>query len=198
MSKRVTEGKSYQESEQEILNIAGKLFHKLGYHNTSMQNIADQAGMTKAALYYYFDSKEKILSEIYTQSITKVYNRLLLERENNEIEPVLTNTIRIIFEEMEDKPVDFLVLLQIGDFVKSEYAESVIEIRKKVFRVVKDAVEKSKELGTVRKDMDTMTITLHIFGSLNWAFYFHPERKKDAHKLTNEMVDLILNGILIK
>ncbi|WP_157254282.1 TetR family transcriptional regulator [Nonomuraea typhae] len=49
---------------QRILEAARTLFAARGYRATSMQAIADQVGITKAALYYHFDSKEEILRRL--------------------------------------------------------------------------------------------------------------------------------------
>ncbi|GAA4100264.1 TetR family transcriptional regulator [Nonomuraea soli] len=49
---------------QRILEAARTLFAARGYRATSMQSIADQVGITKAALYYHFDSKEEILRRL--------------------------------------------------------------------------------------------------------------------------------------
>jgi AcrR family transcriptional regulator len=44
-----------------ILTVAGQLFYEKGYDDTSTREIAEAAGLTKSALYYYIDRKEEIL-----------------------------------------------------------------------------------------------------------------------------------------
>jgi AcrR family transcriptional regulator len=44
--------------EQLILDVAGGAFAREGYHSASMDEIAEQAGVSKPMLYAYFDSKE--------------------------------------------------------------------------------------------------------------------------------------------
>ena len=44
-----------------ILEVASRHFRERGYSVTSMQEIADELGVTKAALYYHFESKIEIL-----------------------------------------------------------------------------------------------------------------------------------------
>ncbi|MER5323128.1 TetR family transcriptional regulator [Streptosporangium roseum] len=51
-------------TSQRILEAARALFAARGYRATSMQAIADEVGITKAALYYHFDSKEEILHQL--------------------------------------------------------------------------------------------------------------------------------------
>ncbi|MFC4123900.1 TetR family transcriptional regulator [Nocardia rhizosphaerae] len=51
-------------TSERILAAAGELFSRRGYRAASMQAIADEVGITKAALYYHFDSKEAILQRL--------------------------------------------------------------------------------------------------------------------------------------
>ncbi len=49
---------------EKILNAATELFAMSGYHGTSMKDIARLAGVNKALLFYYFNSKENLHHEI--------------------------------------------------------------------------------------------------------------------------------------
>lgn len=51
-------------TSERILEAARALFAARGYRATSMQAIADEVGITKAALYYHFDSKDEILHRL--------------------------------------------------------------------------------------------------------------------------------------
>src|SRR5438105_12037232 len=51
--------------EADILRNAAELFHKKGYHATSMQDLANAVTLNKATLYHYFPSKEAILLRIH-------------------------------------------------------------------------------------------------------------------------------------
>ncbi|WP_077214928.1 TetR/AcrR family transcriptional regulator [Bacillus dakarensis] len=60
-----------------ILEQAMILFATKGYHSTSMQEVAEQAGVSKGGLYSYFSSKNELLIEIYRyyyQSIREQMN----------------------------------------------------------------------------------------------------------------------------
>ncbi len=49
------------EREQQIIDHARKLFSRGGFRETSLQDVADQLGLTRAAFYYYFKSKDELL-----------------------------------------------------------------------------------------------------------------------------------------
>src|SRR5262245_25280353 len=52
-------------TRERILNIALQLFSEQGYEGTSLREIAERLGVTKAALYYHFKSKEEILLALH-------------------------------------------------------------------------------------------------------------------------------------
>lgn len=53
-----------QERRQQLLTAAHRLFMKHGYRGTSTAQIAEEAGLTKGALYHHFHAKEDILFEL--------------------------------------------------------------------------------------------------------------------------------------
>jgi AcrR family transcriptional regulator len=54
------------DTRQEILDVATELFIEQGYEKTSLREIAERIGVTKAALYYHFPSKQQILEALVT------------------------------------------------------------------------------------------------------------------------------------
>ena len=52
------------DTRERILSVALRLFASQGYTNTSLREIADELGVTKAALYFHFKTKEEILHGI--------------------------------------------------------------------------------------------------------------------------------------
>src|SRR5215468_21202 len=52
-------------TKDKILDVALELFTEQGYDKTSLREIADRLGVTKAALYYHFERKEDILLELH-------------------------------------------------------------------------------------------------------------------------------------
>jgi AcrR family transcriptional regulator len=59
-----TPGSTAEETRARILAAAGALFADRGYAGTSIRDIAEHVGMTKAALYYHFESKQDVLAAL--------------------------------------------------------------------------------------------------------------------------------------
>jgi AcrR family transcriptional regulator len=55
-----------------ITRSALKLFGERGYQATSIQHIASEAGISKGLMYSYFESKEELLSELFSQYLERV------------------------------------------------------------------------------------------------------------------------------
>jgi TetR/AcrR family transcriptional regulator len=58
------------EPEIKILDAAKKVFELKGYSGARMQQIADEAGISKASLHYYFRSKENLFEHIFDETMT--------------------------------------------------------------------------------------------------------------------------------
>ena len=50
-----------QERKQQIMEAAQNVFSRAGFHKARMSDIAEQSGLSKGTLYWYFDSKEDII-----------------------------------------------------------------------------------------------------------------------------------------
>ena len=64
-AKRQAQAHDANSTRERILDIALDLFLAQGYDGTSLREIAEQLGVTKAALYYHFESKEGILMALH-------------------------------------------------------------------------------------------------------------------------------------
>ncbi|MFI5958499.1 TetR/AcrR family transcriptional regulator [Cryptosporangium sp. NPDC051539] len=59
-----TAGSTAEGTRQRILDAATELFEQRGFAGTSIRDLAVRVGMTKAALYYHFPSKEEVLAAL--------------------------------------------------------------------------------------------------------------------------------------
>lgn len=69
------------EARARILEVATPLFLSRGYADVSMQEIADAAGVTKAALYYHFRGKDALFAEVAQASINQFWEGIIARAE---------------------------------------------------------------------------------------------------------------------
>jgi AcrR family transcriptional regulator len=90
-----------EQTRGQILDTAQRLFTELGYDATSLQRIADEMGLTKAAVYYHFHAKSDILHAVMEPGIQRL--AVLLD----EAESIRSRRARV--ERLVAGFVDFLV-----------------------------------------------------------------------------------------
>ncbi len=131
-------------TEQEILEIARKHFVSKGFAAARMQEIADEAGINKAMLHYYFRSKDKLYHEIIKGTLNFMIPRLVkaVEYEGNFWDKVerLINTYIDTLSEHPDIPF----------FIMSELSQ-------KRERFIEELKKKSSHFPSAQKFMLEMT-----------------------------------------
>lgn len=70
-------------TEQQILDAAYRVFQKKGKAGARMQEIADEAGINKSMLHYYFRNKESLFRKIFLQSFSEFLGSVI---------PMMNNT----------------------------------------------------------------------------------------------------------
>lgn len=73
--------------------VALRLFTEQGYEATSLRQIADELGINKASLYYYFDGKEAIVQSLLEQRGDEAEELLAWVREQPRSPQLLTDAI---------------------------------------------------------------------------------------------------------
>lgn len=72
----MVKNKKDQTTEEAILAAAKKVFVQKGMAGARMQDIADEAGINKALLHYYFRNKEKLFEVIFMEAAQKLFPRI--------------------------------------------------------------------------------------------------------------------------
>ncbi|MBW5484034.1 TetR/AcrR family transcriptional regulator [Streptomyces bambusae] len=69
------------DTRQRIQDVALELFAEQGYEKTSLREIAERLGVTKAALYYHFKTKEEILISVFNDQTRPIDELIAWARE---------------------------------------------------------------------------------------------------------------------
>lgn len=65
-------GSKGEGNRQRIINAADNLFYRRGYNQTSFQDISDATGIPRGNFYYYFKTKEDILSAVVDYRVAEL------------------------------------------------------------------------------------------------------------------------------
>ena len=61
------------ERRQQLLDVALGVFARNGYHETSMNALASEAGVTKPVLYQHFESKHELFAQVLQQTGARLH-----------------------------------------------------------------------------------------------------------------------------
>jgi AcrR family transcriptional regulator len=65
-----------EERKEQILEAAMEVFARSGFHGARMDDIAKQAGLSKGALYWYFDGKDAIIQGIMDRMFAREFEQM--------------------------------------------------------------------------------------------------------------------------
>jgi AcrR family transcriptional regulator len=98
------------EPEKKILDAAKKVFELQGYVGARMQQIADEAGISKASLHYYFRSKENLFERIFDETMSDFMELVSTWSDDSEHwEDKLRNFILGFFDFLKTKSLLFIL-----------------------------------------------------------------------------------------
>lgn len=179
-------------TEERILSAAKKVFLKEGMAGARMQDIADEAGINKAMLHYYFRSKDKLFEKIFTELSQNFFPRLIriFESESSlfkKIEQFATEYI----DQMQKTPyLPIFVLNEVNRQPEVLIKKMMGDQKPPVKKFIED-VEKEIKKGVI-KPVNPFQLLLNIISLCVFPFVARPmfQMVTGAEKA---MVDKILD-----
>ena len=180
----------------EILAHATAVFCDKGYDAASMRDLSRATGMSLAGLYYYFESKEKLLHLIQKHAFETILASLRRRLEGIvDPEQRLRLLIQNHLEYFLANQKAMNVLSHEDEVLKNSYGTEVRAIKRAYYRVGLGLVE---DLMSERGVKSSARIAvLGLFGMMNWIYtWYNPRVDADAGALARQMSDIFLNGLL--
>ena len=190
----------------EILDYATEVFADKGYEGASMRDLSRLSGISLAGLYYYFDSKEKLLYFIQQHTFSIIVERLR-ERlaESTDPETRIRIFVRNHVEYSVAKQKAMKVLSHEDDALKNSYGTELAAIKREYYRICVGLVEElAKSEGSKADGGNTVfpggvsarIAVMGLFGMMNWLYtWYNPRIDPDAGVLAREISDIFLRGI---
>jgi TetR/AcrR family transcriptional regulator len=103
-------------TEDQIKEAARKVFLKKGFAGARMQEIADEAGINKAMLHYYYRSKQKLFEVIFEESLKQLFPRFnqILQSEKGVVDKIETFIFTYIDAIRENPHLPLFVLHELS------------------------------------------------------------------------------------
>jgi AcrR family transcriptional regulator len=180
----------------EILEHATVVFCEKGYEGASMRDLSRASGMSLSGLYYYFESKERLLFLIQKHTFTTIVRQLKARLENA---VDAEQRIRIfIFNHLDyflANPQSMKVLTHEAEALKNGFASELAAVKREYYRICVGLLDQLKTEGGLQ--FSTRVAVLSLFGMMNWIYTWHnPRVDADAQQLSREMGDIFLRGVM--
>ncbi len=159
-----------------IIEVARRHFVQRGFAATRMQDIADEAGVNKALVHYYFRSKEKLYQEIIIQTLDKMVPRLAAAMRTQgsfweKVEGIVSSYVSLLLEE-PDTP--FFIMSELSQ--KQERFLSELKKRAQFFPAIQEFVvsmHQEMEAGNIKK-VPPFHVMLNIMSMTVFPFIAKP------------------------
>ncbi len=183
--------------EEEFLRIAADKFGKHGYQATKLDEIAAEAGISRAAFYLYFPSKEELLHRMYNQVIAT--SQAAIEQIVAEDLPVPEKLRRIIRHQVRymatNIPLTRVFFSEIFN-LRPELGQWVQRANRAFGTVIERVVEEGVQKGELMP-VHPKRFTYALMGMCNWMHRWYRQGGEwTPDTLAEEFIRLLESGYL--
>lgn len=181
---------------QHILKRSAQIFAEHGFEGASIRDISRATGVSLSGLYYYFESKQKLLYLIQNTSFSFIMARLQSRLEKvQEPEARLRVLVQNHIEYFLSHPNEMKVLSHEEDVLEPPYREEVAAIKRRYYAVAREIFDGLATEG-LAEGLNPRVAVLSLFGMMNWIYKWHNAKvDPNAEELTNAIVQIFLHGV---
>ena len=181
---------------EKILHSAVDLFYKIGYLPTTMDAIAESVGATKPFVYYHFENKSELLSEIARRTLrewlgvtTRVVDMALPPTEALSL--ATQQFTLIVLDRYKLVSIYFREQLNLP----KEVAEEIAQMRREIDTQVRMILSDGKKAGVFEFD-DLAVASQVVTGMVSFVFAWYREPSRlSKEAICNQMVLHVLRSV---
>lgn len=181
----------------DVMRAAVELFSTQGYANTSVQQIVEAAGVTKGAMYHYFESKDDLLFGIYESLLSLQKSRLddIIAR-GGSVGAVLRAACVDVIETSIDHLPEGTVFFRSMHMLSAPRRQEVTRRRRAYHDEFAALVEQGRSEGEYRTDIPVAVLVAHFFSDVHYlSHWYSPEGPEDKTLVAEQLTDLFLTSI---
>lgn len=182
----------------QILEAAVKVFARQGFHQSTVAQIAKEAGVADGTIYLYFKNKDDILVQFFNYRAKQVFESFREAVDGAETSAnKLRNLVRSHLAEFQ-RDRDGAVVYQIETHQNSRLAEAQIREMSQMYRdLISEIIEQGQQEGTIRKDLYLGLVKRFIIGAVDEVIntWLHAEGEYDLVSMADPLVELFIKGI---
>ena len=184
--------------ETEVYAVAARLFATKGFHATRMQDIADELGMQKGSLYYYFNSKDELLSELVTGSVQEAQGSLqtILDSDaapSQKLNLAIEEHLRILQQNADLHLINAQEILMSLDRETAITTNTLLKNYENIWVAI---LQEGIDAGDVRPDLDQKITVKALLGMCNATLtWFEPTGRLTSQQIGQIFSELITKGL---
>jgi len=187
-----------QFTRNRVYEVAAEVFHRKGYDNTSINDVASAAKLTKANLYHHVSSKESLLYTVLDVGLdlTESYVMKPLEAISDPLERLKTMIelhLRLVLEERNLEVTGLLHECKtLGSADRGRINRRKKEYVRMTTRLIADVLKKYNIA-----DSNPKLAAFALLGMLNWTYqWYKPSGSDSREEIVQNFQNIFLQGIL--
>ncbi|CAM3265289.1 TetR/AcrR family transcriptional regulator [Nocardioides dubius] len=197
--RRWPEGYDPAGTRRQLVDSALRLFEERGFDRTSLQQIVEDAELTKGAFYHHFQSKEDLLWQIQDEYLESQLKdaRKIVESDAAPVEQIRA-LIFLSLEGVAKHRPHVAIFQQERRNLTGERLEDVTRKRDEVDALFNETITRAVDAGDLRDDISPRLITFGILGMCAWAFqWFNPRGTMKIKDVADQFSAMILDGLIV-
>ena len=198
MAKKQSAGSS--DTREKLLRLAARSFGTQGYSATTMRNIAEQAGIEAASIYYHFASKEELVDAVMSQGAQNMLGEL--HDRLGKLPPGAPADVRLraavlSLIKAEVRHGDYAIaharlLAQLPDKVRERQVKRREQHQKQWAKLMQDL----KDEGFMRSDVDVALARIFIMSAINSVHTWFNPRKGSLEDIADQLCKIFFEGVM--
>lgn len=174
------------------------MFASQGFYQSTVAQIAREAGVADGTIYLYFKNKDDILVQFFDYRTKQVFDRFraAVNQSDNSLDKLRNLVRRHLMEFQRDR--NMAVVYQVETHQNSRLAEAQIREMSQMYQdLVSEIVEAGQQEGSIRKDLYVGLVKRFILGAVDEVIntWLHSDKSYDLVSMADPLVDLFVRGI---
>ncbi|MBR9986428.1 MAG: TetR/AcrR family transcriptional regulator [Desulfosarcina sp.] len=190
--------KKNNDKYRRILEAAITVFADQGYFQSTIAQIAKEAGVADGTIYLYFKNKDDILVQFYQYKTRQIFERFRdAVSQPATAEEKLRCLIHVHLQEFQ-KDRNMAIVYQAETHQNRRLGNEQIKEMSKMYRdIISEVVELGQEEGTIRRDLYMGLVKRFINGAVDEVInsWIHSGGQYDLVTMADPLVDLFIQGI---
>lgn len=184
-----------EKRKDEVIRVAARLFAAKGYYATTLDQIAEEIGVTKPALYYYITSKEDILRTIINRIMEPMMEVSQVGRSTLPPREKMAKMIRILVQFSAGRRETTLIAFEQANILPKRSQDALRRRQKEVEEVVQKTLTEGVDQGIFAVD-DVKITCFAVLAVANWTYRWYEPGGLTPDEIANQFIKLLERGYM--